>query len=262
MSRQLLVNPEFRTLITSRPATPGATGPAVAPAAAVTLVATKPKPAAEQGVGLRRPLIVANDEHFGSGFIVSDDGYVITNHHVVGAAQYVKLKWPDGKDTLGEVIRSDPHPRRGADPKADVAGRPALGLRTSPPKQGETVFAIGSPFGATYQNTMSKGIVSALRTQGGRSFIQSDVMVNHGSSGGPLLDETGLVMEPEPARAAAAKATPSHGAQHVHSHRRGPARPGGDAGPAAARRATGRARGERQAHPKAALGSILAAPPP
>jgi hypothetical protein len=54
--------------------------------------------------------------------------------------------------------------------------------------------AIGSPLGAQFQNTMSKGIVSALRDQQGLAFIQSDVMVNHGSSGGPLLDETGRVI--------------------------------------------------------------------
>ena len=56
------------------------------------------------------------------------------------------------------------------------------------------MFAIGSPLGAQFQNTMSKGIVSALRNQQGLAYIQSDVMVNHGSSGGPLLDETGRVI--------------------------------------------------------------------
>ena len=60
--------------------------------------------------------------------------------------------------------------------------------------QGETVYAIGSPLGEALQNTMTKGIVSANRVQGGQAFIQSDVAVTHGNSGGPLLDEKGRVI--------------------------------------------------------------------
>jgi S1-C subfamily serine protease len=129
----------------------------------------------------------------GSGFLVSADGYLITNHHVVGASKYVKLKWPDGSETLGEVLRSDRR-RDVALIKSDVHGRTPLDLRLGAPQQGEAVFAIGSPLGDRFQNTMTKGIVSAIRTESGQTFIQSDVMVNHGSSGGPLLDEKGRVI--------------------------------------------------------------------
>jgi serine protease Do len=129
----------------------------------------------------------------GSGFVISDDGYLLTNQHVVVGSKYVKLKWSDGKESLGEVIRTDAR-RDVALVKADAGGRPALALRSGPVQQGETVFVIGSPLGEQYQNTMSKGIVSALRTEQGQSYIQSDAMVNHGSSGGPLLDEKGRVI--------------------------------------------------------------------
>jgi S1-C subfamily serine protease len=112
---------------------------------------------------------------------------------VVGAAKVVRLKWPDGGETVGEVLRSDAR-RDVALIRTAPGGRPGLGLRHAGVQQGETVFAIGSPLGAQFQNTMSKGIVSALRTQQGQAFIQSDVMVNHGSSGGPLLDEAGRVI--------------------------------------------------------------------
>ena len=132
-------------------------------------------------------------EGSGSGFLVSDDGYLLTNHHVVGTAKVVKVKWSDGTESVGQVLRSDPR-RDVAVIKTEPGGRPALILRHTEAQQGETVFAIGSPLGDRFQNTMSKGIVSALRNQQGQSYIQSDVMVNHGSSGGPLLDETGHVI--------------------------------------------------------------------
>jgi serine protease Do len=159
--------------------------------ATLGLVAAKPKPGIAQA-SLSVALVIT-PAGSGSGFLVSDDGLLITNHHVVGAAKIVRLKWPDGGETVGEVLRSDPR-RDVALIRTAPGGRPALGLRHTPIQQGETVFAIGSPLGAEFQNTMSKGIVSALRNQQGLSYIQSDVMVNHGSSGGPLLDETGRVI--------------------------------------------------------------------
>ena len=129
----------------------------------------------------------------GSGFLVSNDGYLITNHHVVGVSKYVKLKWSDGSETLGEVIRSDPR-RDVALVKADAHGRAPLDLRPGAVEQGEAVFAIGSPLGEAQQNTMTKGIVSATRVRDGLPYIQSDVAVTHGNSGGPLLDEKGRVI--------------------------------------------------------------------
>lgn len=129
----------------------------------------------------------------GSAFLVSADGYLITNHHVVGDAKQVKIRWSDGFETVGEVVRS--HKARDvALVKTDPHGRQPLTLRRASLQPGEAVFAIGSPLSAELQSTVTKGVVSANRIQDGFSFIQSDVAVTHGNSGGPLLDEKGAVV--------------------------------------------------------------------
>lgn len=189
--RRLIAFTDFRRAVTAPAAAPLPTTPAPSTLPALPVVAARPKPGIAQA-STSVALVVAPSGS-GSGFLVSDDGYLITNHHVVGAAKVVRLKWPDGGETVGEVLRSDPR-RDVALVRTTPGGRPALGLRHTPAQQGETVFAIGSPLGAEFQNTMSKGIVSALRNHEGQAFIQSDVMVNHGSSGGPLLDEAGRVI--------------------------------------------------------------------
>ncbi len=137
--------------------------------------------------------VVFASDGSGSGFLISGDGYLLTNHHVVGGSKYVKVKWNDGSEAVGEVVRSDPR-RDVALVKVDGHGRGPLSLRHDPARQGEGVYAIGSPLGETYQNTMTKGIVSATRVENGLPLIQSDVAITHGNSGGPLLDEKGQVI--------------------------------------------------------------------
>lgn len=78
--------------------------------------------------------------------------------------------------------------------KTDAQGRAPLSLRPGPLPQGETVFAIGTPLDDSLQNTMTKGIVSAERVEQGLRLIQSDVGINHGNSGGPLIDDKGAVV--------------------------------------------------------------------
>ena len=126
----------------------------------------------------------------GSGFLVSSDGMLLTDRHVVGDAKYVKVRWSDGIEGLGEVLRSD-KVRDVALVKTDPRGRKPLALRREPLQPGDTVYAIGAPMGDRFQGTVTRGVVSAYRTFDGLSYIQSDVNVNHGSSGGPLLDEKG-----------------------------------------------------------------------
>lgn len=129
----------------------------------------------------------------GSGFLISADGYMLTNHHVVGGAQFVKVRWSDGTEVLGEVIRSD-KPRDVALIKTDPKGHTPLALRAAPVSVGEEIYAIGAPTGARFQNTLTKGIVSAIRVYQGHNFIQSDVGVTYGNSGGPLIDGKGQVI--------------------------------------------------------------------
>jgi S1-C subfamily serine protease len=129
----------------------------------------------------------------GSGFLVSSDGYLLSNQHVVGDAKYVKVRWSDGFETVGEVIRSDPG-RDVALIKTDPHGRQPLALRRGQPAPGETVFAIGTPLDPKFQSTVTRGVVSANRIYDGFKFLQSDTVINGGNSGGPLLDENGAVV--------------------------------------------------------------------
>lgn len=133
----------------------------------------------------------------GSGFIVSPDGYIVTNAHVVDGAKTVTVKLTDRREFTAKVI--------GADKRTDIAlikidakkPLPALDLSSpAPVKQGEWVIAIGSPFG--FENSVTAGIVSGVHRAlpGGQMtpFIQTDVAVNPGNSGGPLLNAAGQVV--------------------------------------------------------------------
>lgn len=128
----------------------------------------------------------------GSGFVVSRQGYVLTNHHVVGANRFVKLRLASGRELVGEVLRKNE--------KRDVAliktesGLDPLALRHGDLTPGETVYALGSPLGEKFSGSLTRGIVSAYRERNGQRFIQSDVSILSGSSGGPLLDESGRVV--------------------------------------------------------------------
>ena len=186
--RLLLANAEFRAIVTRPTTGPGADGN---PLSTIQIARGSAR------LGLSRAssavVVLFAADGSGSGFLISADGYLLTNRHVVGGSRYVKLKWSDGAESLGEVVRSDAR-RDVALVRTDARGHPALDLRTGSVQQGAIVYAIGSPMGETLQNTMTRGIVSALRTMEGQPFIQSDVGVTHGNSGGPLLDEQGAVV--------------------------------------------------------------------
>jgi serine protease Do len=132
----------------------------------------------------------------GSGFIVSPDGYILTNTHVVANADEVTVRLTDRREYPARVI--------GADERTDVAvikinasNLPTVKLGDpSRIKAGQWVVAIGSPFG--FENTVTSGIISATsRTVPGENyvpFIQTDVAVNPGNSGGPLFNMAGEVI--------------------------------------------------------------------
>jgi serine protease Do len=136
--------------------------------------------------------VLAGGGH-GSGFLVSADGYVITNEHVVGKETKVRIRWSDGFESDGEVIRS--HKARDvALIRTNPHGRQPLYIQRGAAVPGATVYAVGAPLDLKFQSTVTKGIVSANRLYDGFSFIQSDVAVTHGNSGGPLLNEKGAVV--------------------------------------------------------------------
>lgn len=132
----------------------------------------------------------------GSGFIISADGLILTNHHVVDGADEIKVRLTDNREFTGKVL--------GSDAKTDIAvvkieakDLPYLTMGNSDElKVGEWVAAIGSPFGL--DNTVTSGIVSAksrkLPSDQYVPFIQTDVAVNPGNSGGPLFNMKGEVV--------------------------------------------------------------------
>jgi serine protease Do len=159
-------------------------------ASVIHLAGAKQAKAVPLGDAVGSVVMISAGPTHGSGFLVSADGLLMTDRHVVGDAQYVKVRWSDGAEDLGEVMRTD-KVRDVALVKTDAHGRQPLALRRESLKPGDTVFAIGTPLSEKFQRTMTRGIVSAYRTFEGLNFIQSDVTVSPGSSGGPLLDEKG-----------------------------------------------------------------------
>ena len=129
-----------------------------------------------------------------SGFIISTDGYVITNAHVVQRADEVTVTLTDKREFKAKVIGTDERTDV-AVLKIDTTGLPKLNIGDSDKvRVGEWVLAIGSPFG--FQNTVTAGIVSAKSRDTGDfvPFIQTDAAVNPGNSGGPLFNTKGEVI--------------------------------------------------------------------
>ncbi|WP_435103771.1 DegQ family serine endoprotease [Arhodomonas sp. AD133] len=148
----------------------------------------------EEDDGPRWPSIP--NESLGSGFIISDDGYILTNHHVVSNASEIIVRLSDRREFTAELV--------GVDRRSDLAlldidaeSLPVAAIGSSSELEvGEWVLAIGSPFG--FEHSVTAGIVSAT----GRSlprenyvpFIQTDVAINPGNSGGPLFNLDGEVV--------------------------------------------------------------------
>jgi serine protease DegQ len=133
----------------------------------------------------------------GSGVIVSKDGFVLTNNHVVEGADDIEVALIDGRRTTAKVVGTDPDTDL-AVLKVDLADLPTITLgNTEQIAVGDAVLAIGNPFGVG--QTVTSGIVSALgRNQLGintfENFIQTDAAINPGNSGGALVDERGLLI--------------------------------------------------------------------
>jgi serine protease Do len=148
----------------------------------------------------RRPQL---EQGSGSGFIVSADGYILTNNHVVQGADRVTVRLPDNREFPARIV--------GTDPATDVAvikiaatGLPTVAFGNSDSTRiGEWVLAIGNPLGEAFTFTVTAGIVSAKgRLLGGlqqsrysiQDFIQTDAAINPGNSGGPLVNVHGEVI--------------------------------------------------------------------
>lgn len=152
-----------------------------------------PMPRSPQGRGKGQQ---REAQSLGSGFIISEDGYVLTNNHVIADADEIIVRLADRSEMVAELV--------GTDPRTDVAllkvkgeNLPTVKLgKSNELKVGEWVLAIGSPFG--FDHSVTAGIVSAkgrnLPNDNYVPFIQTDVAINPGNSGGPLFNLKGEVV--------------------------------------------------------------------
>jgi len=135
--------------------------------------------------------------NLGSGVIVSQEGYVLTNHHVVEAADEIQVALADGRTLAARLVGTDPETDL-AVLRVDQASLPSATLaRAEDLRVGDVVLAIGNPFGVG--QTVTMGIVSALgRSHLGintfENYIQTDAAINPGNSGGALVDATGSLV--------------------------------------------------------------------
>jgi serine protease Do len=197
-TQRLSVGPRFRNMVSIQPDAP------YAQEAIHPTVMEVPAYGRFQGPISRRAgampaatvTILSGSSH-GSGFFISDDGLILTNQHVVGSAEQINVRLASGMELTGRVLRR--HAGRDvALVKVDIARvRPLPISRTLPPV-GNEVYALGSPTDPNLAGSLTRGIVSALRTvpKAGVDYpiIQSDVAIHGGSSGGPLLDPSGNVI--------------------------------------------------------------------
>lgn len=137
--------------------------------------------------------VETKDGH-GSGFLITNDGNIITNAHVVGDQSTVKVKFEQGFSLDGQVVKVN----RDFDVALiKVAGNdlPALSMGDDAGLQlGEELFAIGTPLAEDLGQSVTRGIMSGRREFEGRKYLQTDVSINPGNSGGPLIDEDGKVV--------------------------------------------------------------------
>lgn len=148
---------------------------------------------------------VYTDKGFGTGFVYTDDGYIITNYHVIDGTKSIKVICADGRELEAQLIDGDE--------LSDVAviyvknlGIPKLPVGDSDTlRVGEDVIAIGTPNDVEYAGTVTKGIISGVKRQvrvyeeagylsKTMEMIQTDTTLNHGNSGGPLLNMRGEVV--------------------------------------------------------------------
>jgi len=146
--------------------------------------------------GRRFRLAPRTEESLGSGVIVSKEGHIVTNQHVVADVDEVRIRMADGQEAPARII--------GSDPTTDIAVLKVTGIKVTPlafvpdsdkVKVGQRVIAVGNPFG--FDETVTQGIISAkgrAMEDSVNDFFQTDAAINPGNSGGPLVDLHGEII--------------------------------------------------------------------
>ncbi len=135
--------------------------------------------------------VYAGNGH-GSGFLFAEN-LLMTNHHVVGESKSVNVKFGNGVELIGSVIASNSSTDV-AVVKLNAVLPKYFKLSKALPNIGNDVYAIGTPLDSSLHSTVSKGIVSGIREESSKTLIQSDVSIQHGNSGGPLISKNGEVL--------------------------------------------------------------------
>lgn len=138
---------------------------------------------------LAEAVTIETSRGHGSGVVIDASGYVLTNSHVVGQERTVQVL-VGGKSVSGTVVRRDA--------KVDAAlirltldGLSAASVAPREPKPGDPLYVVGTPLSLKLSHTVTQGILSAVRDEGGRRLFQTDAAINPGNSGGPVFDASG-----------------------------------------------------------------------
>ncbi|NHZ45351.1 S1C family serine protease [Nitratidesulfovibrio liaohensis] len=137
-------------------------------------------------------LVQMGDSH-GSGFVVTDDGYILTNYHVVEESERARVRFQSGASVVTRVVARDKR-RDVALLKADMEGLKPLYIQTEDVATGAEVFPVGAPMLEKLSGTISRGIASGYRRKSEGRVLQSDATIFGGNSGGPLVDGNGHVV--------------------------------------------------------------------
>lgn len=190
-SRNLLADRRFREIISLGGETIKETSYKSGVSLVISTVKSKPVGGTPADWANAVVTVFAGGGH-GSGFVIADD-LILTNHHVVGESNSVSVKFNNGMQVLGKVVASNSG-RDVAIVKVNATLPNHFSLAHDLPQVGSEVYAIGSPLDEKFQSTLSRGIVSGIREEDKKRFIQSDVNIRPGNSGGPLVDKSGVVI--------------------------------------------------------------------
>lgn len=177
-------------------ATPGQAAPAIS--------ALPPGVNAEMAaVAIARPSVVqvladrGQATSAGTGIILDTEGLILTNNHVVAGSTAIRVYLPDGQELPATLVRAIESPDLALlriEPGTGEHLKPMTWDPAERPALGQTVIAIGFALGIEGEPSVTRGIVSANRMVNGGRFVQTDASVNHGNSGGPLVDVTGAAV--------------------------------------------------------------------